>query len=263
MDSSDRYIVSSSSSTLPSKHAHSMTAVGDMLVIALDGTKHEACTWADLCKDTAGWVKIGMTLYYSFGPDIVRLFAENGYRIFLDLKLHDIPHQVEGAAEAIARLGVGMFTVHASGGAQMISAARKGADKGAQDAGVENPLILAVTVLTSTNEQTLRETGIQDNPAAQVIRLARMAIEAGADGIVCSPQEAALVREAVGEDPLIVTPGVRPDWASSDDQSRITTPAQALRNGSTHLVVGRPITASIDPGEAARRIVAEMAEAFA
>jgi orotidine-5'-phosphate decarboxylase len=230
----------------------------DRLIVALDLEGDDALSLARELSGTVRWIKVGMTLFYERGPQIVTAMREMGFDVFLDLKLHDIPHQVEGAAERIARLGVQMFTVHASGGAAMIEAAVRGADAGARAAGVERPAVLAVTVLTSMNDEMLAQVGVDRSAAEQVGSLARVAQDAGADGIVCSPQEAAAVRAILGEGAYVVTPGVRPEWAESGDQQRVQTPRQALEAGASHLVVGRPITGAEDPPFAAARIVSEM-----
>ena len=199
-----------------------------------------------------------MTLFYAEGPRIVSELTDQGFEVFLDLKLNDIPHQVGGAAAAIARLGVGMFTVHASGGLTMMRAAVEASRRAAEEAGHPAPAVLAVTVLTSTGESGLNEVGIPASPAEQVARLARLACEAGVDGLVCSPNEAAAIRTIVGEDRLVVTPGVRPSWAETGDQARIATPRAALEAGASHLVIGRPITAAADPTVAVDRILSEI-----
>ena len=230
------------------------------LIVALDGSVEQIYAWTDQLQDEVDWVKIGMTNFYAQGPQLVADIKKKGFNIFLDLKLHDIPHQVEGAAFQLASLGVGMVTIHASGGRDMIAAARKGLDAGAQSAGVKAPALLAVTVLTSMSDDTLHEIGVSASSREQVARLAQLAFAAGADGIVCSPLESALVKEVAPAGALIVTPGVRPTWAAAQDQVRIQTPAQALENGSTHLVVGRPITGADNSAEAARKVLAEMGE---
>ena len=234
----------------------------DALIVALDGTAEQARAWADACQRSAGWVKVGMTLYYAEGPAIVEEFTRMGYRVFLDLKLYDIPHQVERAAFELARLGVAMLTVHASGGPEMIQAARRGAIAGAQDAGCQQPILLAVTVLTSSSPETLEAIGIEAPMDEHVARLARLAIANGADGIVCSPLEAPAVRALVGNEAAIVTPGVRPSWAAKGDQRRVLTPREAILSGATHLVVGRPITDHADPKQAVQSVVDEIAEAL-
>lgn len=230
----------------------------DRLIVALDLEADDAITTARELAGVVRWVKVGMTLFYEEGPFIVERMLDLGFDVFLDLKLHDIPHQVQSAADRVARLGVGMFTVHASGGAPMIKAAARGAREGAARAGVPTPSLLAVTVLTSMDDATLATVGVERTAAAQVPLLAKLAGGAGADGIVCSPQESAAMRGLLGTDALIVTPGVRPAWAEAGDQSRIATPAGALTAGSSHLVVGRPITEAADPAEAAVTIISEM-----
>lgn len=232
--------------------------IRDSLIVALDGTVEETRAWAQALEGTAGWVKVGMTLYYAEGPAIISEFKAKGFKVFLDLKMHDIPHQVKGAAEVLGGLGVGMLTVQASGGFDMIKAAVEGSKAGAIAAGCTPPIVLAVTVLTSMDSQTLRAIGIEDSTQNQVVRLAKLAVSAGATGIVCSPLEAQIVRDAVGPSIAIVTPGVRPSWAANGDQERIATPAHAMAHGSTHLVVGRPITGSDNPAEAAMKVLMEM-----
>ena len=235
----------------------------DTLIVALDGSLDEAQKWTQECRGIAGWVKIGMTLYYAEGPKIVEAFTAQGFNVFLDLKLYDISHQVENAAYELGKLGVGMFTVHASGGPEMMRAAKRGSAKGAIEAGLPEPTMLAVTVLTSFTGEDLFLTGLDNNVPAQVFRLAKLALENDADGIVCSPQEASFLRSALGNDFAIVTPGVRPSWASADDQRRITTPSDAISYGSTHLVVGRPITGHESPKIAAQSVLDEITEALA
>jgi orotidine-5'-phosphate decarboxylase len=230
----------------------------EQLIVALDCGADEAIRLASALEGTVRWLKVGMTLFYQEGPRIVELLREHDFSLFLDLKLHDIPHQVGGAARALAGLGVQMFTVHAAGGSEMIRAAAQGAKAGAADAGFAVPSVLAVTVLTSMSDAMLEEVGVSDSAASQVLRLATVAMRAGADGIVCSPLEASHVRAVVGPEGLVVTPGVRPSWSAAGDQSRITTPGDALSRGSSHLVVGRPITGADDPVGAAARIIAEM-----
>jgi orotidine-5'-phosphate decarboxylase len=233
-------------------------AADNPIIVALDCDAATALDLAHALRGRVSWLKVGMTLFYAEGPDIVARLRELGFDIFVDLKLHDIPHQVEGAAGAIARLGAGMFTVHASGGEAMMRAAVEGSRRAAEEVGVAAPAVLAVTVLTSTTETDLTDIGVQRSSTEQVPLLAGLAQRAGVDGVVCSPREAALMRELLGESALVVTPGVRPVWSDADDQARIATPASALAAGASHLVIGRPITASPNPAEAADRIVAEI-----
>ena len=229
------------------------------LIVALDGTPAQVDAWARELTGVVRWVKVGMTNYYAQGPALVERLRASGFRVFLDLKLHDIPHQVRGGAQAVASLGVDMITVHASGGAAMVAAAVEGAREGAQAAGLVTPAVLAVTVLTSMDSAALRGVGIREEPGGLVDTMARAAVGAGAHGIVCSPMEASWARATLGENPLIVTPGVRPTWATTDDQARTLGPREAIVNGASHLVVGRPITGAPDVAAAAAKILAEMA----
>lgn len=235
----------------------------EKLIVALDCDAHEARSLAHSLEGHALWLKVGMTLYYEAGPEIVHQLRDMGFRIFLDLKLHDIPHQAKGAAEKIARLGCEMLTVHALGGSAMVHAACEGAERGALDAGLPVPAVIAVTVLTSMDEDALRAVGIDRSPGEEVTLLSRVMRAGCANGVVCSPHEAAEMRSVFGEDALIVTPGVRPGWFENGDQRRVMTPVQALDAGASHLVIGRPITASPVPAEAFERIVAEIEESNA
>ena len=221
----------------------------DRIIVALDCSPDEAVVLGEKLAGHARWVKIGMTLYYAVGPSIVNTMHKLGFRVFLDLKLHDIPHQVYGAANSIAKAGADLFTVHASGGADMMQSAEKGARKGFSESPREGepPAVCAITVLTSMDASQLEAIGIDVPPAEQVERLARLAHEAKLDGIVCSPIEAAQMRELLGPDAIIITPGVRPKGAALGDQSRVATPVEAFAAGASHLVIGRPITRAADP----------------
>lgn len=234
-----------------------MMDMRERIIVALDTDAHTALAIARGLIGRARWLKIGMTLYYSEGPAIVRTLREMGFEVFLDLKLHDIPHQVEGAAREVSRLGVSMITVHASGGADMMAAAVRGACAGSDECGLDTPAVLAVTVLTSMDSETLASTGVTAKTEQQVSRLAMLAKTAGVQGVVCSPQEASTMRELLGPERLIVTPGVRPPWSAADDQSRIATPSQSIEAGATHLVIGRPVTSADHPLQAFERIVEE------
>lgn len=227
------------------------------VIVALDTDAHTALSLARLLRGRVELVKVGMTLYYAEGPEIVARMVDMGFSVFVDLKLHDIPHQVEGAARQLAREGASMFTVHAAGGRAMMEAAVRGACEGSAECGSDTPDVLAVTVLTSLDEVALTETGVTRPPAAQVELLTRLARESGVQGVVCSPQEAAAARSILGPESLVVTPGIRPVWATTDDQARVATPASALAAGASHLVIGRPITGEIDPVAALERIVRE------
>lgn len=232
--------------------------MNENLIVALDVDEAATLDLADSLSGVIRWVKVGMTLFYAHGPSIVSRLRDAGFAVFLDLKLHDIPHQVEGAARSVAGLGAGMLTVHASGGGEMIAAAVRGARAGAAAVGLEPPSILAVTVLTSMDDAGLRHIGVSMPSSEQVPLLGGIAMDAGAGGVVCSPLEAADMRRLLGPDALVVTPGVRPAWAARGDQSRILTPAEALAAGASHLVVGRPVTGAAEPLAAARRIIAEI-----
>lgn len=230
----------------------------DALIVALDGSPDQILEWGAQLEGVVRWVKVGMTGFYADGGSLVGALRERGFNVFLDLKMHDIPHQVEGAARSIARLGAQMVTIHAAGGTAMVESARRGATEGAAEAGFPRPAILAVTVLTSMGGTALREVGIREEPGRLVDTMARAAIGAGADGVVCSPHETSWVRAAVGDESYIVTPGVRPSWSALDDQSRVLAPREALTAGASHLVVGRPITGASDMAAAAARVLDEM-----
>ncbi len=187
-------------------------------------------------------LKVGFELFVAAGPGLVEALHERGFSVFLDLKFHDIPNTVAAACRAAARLGVWMLNVHASGGARMMQAARE-----ALEGGPSRPLLIGVTVLTSMDERDLQGLGIERSPAEQALFLAGLARENGLDGVVCSAQEAADMRKALGPDFLLVTPGIRPAGSAAGDQRRIVTPEQAFRLGSDYLVVGRPVTRAEDP----------------
>lgn len=230
----------------------------DRIIVALDlPDAASALAMAERLRGRARWLKVGMTLFYAEGPAIVRELRAMGFDIFVDLKLHDIPYQVRGAARSLGSLGAGMLSVHASGGADMMEAAVAGAREGAEAAGVTPPAVIAITVLTSMDADTLASVGVPDSPADQVAGLAALARTAGVDGVVCSPKEAGDMRALLGEGALVVTPGVRPPWADAGDQARVETPSEALAAGASHLVIGRPITGADDPAAAFDRIVSE------
>jgi len=199
-------------------------------------------------------LKVGKELFTAEGPTLVRDLVGRGFRVFLDLKFHDIPNTVAQACAAATRLGVWMLNVHASGGATMMAAAREAVDRTAAATGRARPYLIAVTVLTSLRAPDLAETGVCDGPEAQVLRLARLAQSKGVDGVVCSSREAASLRAACGPQFLLVTPGIRPAGADTHDQARTATPAQALAAGADYLVIGRPITQAPDPQAALESI---------
>ncbi|OJW58744.1 MAG: orotidine 5'-phosphate decarboxylase [Thiobacillus sp. 65-1059] len=198
-------------------------------------------------------VKVGKELFTAAGPELVRALAARGFEVFLDLKFHDIPNTVAAACRAAAGLGVWMLNVHASGGRRMLSAAREALLDLPQ-----RPLLIAVTVLTSMSAEDLNETGVAGVPADQVLRLARLTQACKLDGVVCSAQEAALLRADLGADFRLVTPGIRPAGSEAGDQRRVMTPAEALRAGATDLVIGRPITGAADPLAALKQIQSDI-----
>ncbi|MCE5203744.1 MAG: orotidine-5'-phosphate decarboxylase [Actinomycetia bacterium] len=228
----------------------------EKIIVALDMPEKEAAL--DMARSLKGhvpWVKIGMTLFYSEGPDIIREMRGLGFKVFVDLKMHDIPHQVSGACRVLVRAGADMFTVHASGGRAMLEAAVQETKSAASRFRVAPPGVIAVTVLTSLDDAGLAEIGIQRTSAEEVMTLGTLAWETGCDGVVCSPAEATAIRGVFGEQGLVITPGVRPAWAEAGDQARVATPAEAIAAGASHLVIGRPITQAPVPAEAVRRIV--------
>jgi orotidine-5'-phosphate decarboxylase len=221
------------------------------IAVALDAPDLEtAARWAALVTPHVSTVKVGLELYLRYGPEVVAsIRGASGVKIFLDLKLHDIPATVTGAARTVARLRPELLTVHAAGGPEVIRAAVEGAPV---------TTIAAVTVLTSLNQATLEQIGMLGPMSDAVRRLAVLAVEAGARGLVCSPQEVAAVRAEVGPDIILITPGVRPVGSSVHDQARTATPEEALRAGANLLVIGRPITDAPDPGAAAAAIAAPL-----
>lgn len=229
------------------------------LIAALDFPTAEAAQQAvKEIGDAVSYYKVGMELYYAAGNDMIRFLKENGKKVFLDLKLQDIPNTVASALKVETTLGVDMINVHAVGGKKMMEAAAKAVKEKAEELGIERPKLLAVTILTSMDEEQFADLNYNNTIADQVVSLAKLANAAGLDGVVASPKEAAAIRKACGPDFLIVTPGVRPAGSALDDQSRVTTPAQAFANGSSHIVVGRPIMKAEDRKEAAAAIVEEI-----
>ena len=226
------------------------------LIVALDAPDAAAAMrLVDALEGTCQWFKVGLELFTAAGPKVLEPLVDRGHSVFLDLKFHDIPNTVAGAVRSAARLGARMLTLHAGGGPAMLTAAREAL------AGVENPPeLLAVTVLTSMDEAQGAAVGWSHEPAAQVELLTRMGLGAGMRGFVCSPQEVAKLRALTGPEGVLVTPGIRPAGASVGDQKRVATPAAALRQGASYLVVGRPITQAAEPAEAAEGILREMAE---
>ena len=234
----------------------------DKLIVALDvDTPGEALSLVQQLHGVAGMFKIGSQLFTLAGPQIVKDVISSGAKVFLDLKFHDIPHQVAGSARSAAQLGVSMFTIHASGGTEMMQRAVEAVSEVAKRERSSRAAVLAVSVLTSMDANSLSQIGVNSSPEESVLRLVKLAAGAGVDGVVASPQEAQKIRATVAKpDLLIVTPGIRPATkdAAADDQRRVATPSAALRAGASYLVVGRPITAAADPVAAAREIAAEM-----
>jgi len=230
----------------------------DQLLVALDvDTAAEARALAGALRGVVGGFKIGSRLFTRLGPSIVEELVEHGDRVFLDLKFHDIPNTVAGAVAAATRLGAWMINVHASGGAEMMRAARVAADRESADASRPRPLLIAVTMLTSLTDASLHDVGFSGNTADQVERLAALTQTAGLDGVVSSPQEIGIIRKRCGRSFVIVTPGIRGQDDAKVDQQRTLSAGEALAAGATYLVVGRPIIAASDPRTAAERIAAE------
>lgn len=226
----------------------------ERLIVALDvPSARAALDLVDRLEGRCHWFKVGLELFVAAGPRMLDTLAARGHSVFLDLKFHDIPNTVAGAVRSAAGLGVRMMTVHALGGLAMLSAAREALD------GVPNPPeLLAVTVLTSMDQAQLSAVGVADSPADETARLARVGLDSGIRGFVCSPQEVGLVRGIAGPGAVLVIPGIRPAGAAVGDQKRVATPAEALRQGASYLVVGRPVTQAENPADAAEAILAEM-----
>ncbi|MGI6229622.1 MAG: orotidine-5'-phosphate decarboxylase [Tractidigestivibacter sp.] len=231
----------------------------DAIIVALDCDRDRAMELADTLSGKAKWVKIGMTLFYLEGPSIVREMHERGLNVFLDLKVFDIPFQVRGAVESASLTGADILSIHGLGSSAMVAAAREGAEAAAEKTGRDRTRLVAISVLTSMDQDTLGEIGITCPLSEEVSRLASLAVGAGSDGIVCSPKEAADMRALLGPDALIVTPGVRPAGAAVGDQKRVATPAAAIAAGASKLVIGRPITQAQNPAAAFKAIVQEIA----
>ncbi|MCG7407769.1 orotidine-5'-phosphate decarboxylase [Paenibacillus sp. ACRRX] len=206
------------------------------------------------------YMKVGMQLFYAAGPDFVRELKTRGYKVFLDVKMHDIPNTVKGGANSVTKLGVDMFNVHAAGGVQMMRAALEGVEAAiAADASQIRPTVIAVTQLTSTSQQVMNdEIGIAGSVSEAVVRYARSSLEAGLNGVVASPQEVTMIKEACGASFQTITPGIRPAGSDLGDQSRVMTPKAAFAEGTDYVVIGRPITAAANPREALETILKEL-----
>lgn len=232
------------------------TDVTGRIMVALDYANAEGAE--GLLKQLEGipcYVKVGMQLFYAAGPGFVASLKDRGYKVFLDVKMHDIPNTVKGGAESVTRLGVDVFNVHAAGGKQMMEAALEGVDKGLA-AGGSRPIVIGVTQLTSTSVQVLNdEIGLTGTVEQAVIRYARLAHAAGLQGVVASPLEVTAIKAACGDGFVTVTPGIRPAGADVGDQSRIMTPVEAFAQGTDYVVIGRPITGAADPRAAIEAII--------
>lgn len=237
--------------------------VRDRLITALDyPTFDQAKALVEELGDAVTFYKVGMELFYGAGPDIIRYLKEKDKKVFLDLKLQDIPNTVAHSLTVLTRLGADIMNVHAVGGPKMMAEGVKAVREAAKELGKPAPKLIAVTVLTSMDEGQWKPLNYAKPIGEEVLDLAALTKESGLDGVVASPREAAGIRQRCGKDFLIVTPGVRPAWAATNDQSRIATPAAAIANGSTHLVVGRPITKAENKQEAVRKILDEMEGAW-
>lgn len=231
----------------------------ERLVIALDvSTKERALQLVDALAPHVGMFKIGSQLFTACGPQLVRDVVERGGRVFLDLKFHDIPNTVASAVVEAARLGVSICNVHALGGLEMMRSLRSRLDEAVERDGLIRPRVLAVTVLTSHDQKSLERLGIRESIAQLVVRLARLTAEAGLDGVVASAHEIDLIRNAIPDPFIILTPGLRPEWAAVGDQKRVMTPREALQAGADYLVIGRPIIEHPDPQEAAQLVLASL-----
>jgi orotidine-5'-phosphate decarboxylase len=240
------------------RSADRLEAARDRLIVALDAPNATAAlALVDRLEGTCRWFKVGLELFVATGPSILDPLVARGHSVFLDLKFHDIPNTVAGAVRSAAKLGARMINVHAAGGPAMLAAARN-----ALEGIAAPPQLLAVTVLTSMDQAQTAAVGVRQTPADQVELLARMALEAGICGFVCSAEEVSRLRTLTGPEGVLVTPGIRPAGSAVNDQKRIHTPADALRQGASYLVVGRPITQAANPAAAADAILTEMAAAL-
>ncbi len=235
----------------------------DRLIVALDTDDGEEIDWlSGTLMDTVGWFKMGFQAFSALGMEAFPWFEQNGYNVFVDLKFHDIPNTVARDVGMMTKHGANMINMHASGGLMMMKAARASADDAAYKADIPRPILLGVTILTSIEEASFRLSFASARTLSeQVVYLAQLAQEAGLDGVVASPLEIEPIRRACGDNFLIVTPGIRPEWAETGDQRRITTPAEAIQLGANYIVVGRPIIEAEDPLEATEMILDEMREA--
>ncbi|MDD5269912.1 MAG: orotidine-5'-phosphate decarboxylase [Candidatus Omnitrophica bacterium] len=234
-------------------------AAGDKLIVALDTrTLDEAALMVKKLGTSVRVFKVGMGLFTAYGPDAVKMVHDKGAKVFLDLKFHDIPNTVAHAVRSAAKLGVFMMNIHAMGGSEMMSAASSAAAEAAAASPGNRPILLGVTVLTSMDQASIGEIGVDRKIGEEVITLARLAKDAGLDGVVASPNETSLIRQNLGKDFVVVTPGIRPAGLEKGDQKRIMTPADAVKAGADYIVVGRPVIEAKDPVGAAKNIIKEM-----
>lgn len=232
------------------------------IIVALDVKNRDEAKKVLESLPEARIFKVGLELFTAEGPAMLDLVKSYGREVFLDLKLHDIPNTVAGAVKSAVRHGVSMLTIHTSGGKEMMKKAVEAAKETAEKESKPLPLILGVTVLTSLKDSDLQEIGFSADSKKQVLRLARLAVEAGIEGIVCSPQEIEPLRAEIGQALKIITPGIRPAWAEAQDQKRIMTPAEAIQKGADYLVIGRPITQAPVPAEAFSKVIEELNSAI-
>ncbi|MEB3100602.1 orotidine-5'-phosphate decarboxylase [Ferviditalea candida] len=241
----------------------SHTAIAEKIIVALD-VPHpsDAKKLLSELKGIPCYLKVGMQLFYASGPQFILMLKEQGYRVFLDLKLHDIPNTVKGAADSITRLGVDMFNVHAAGGSRMMEAALEGIDTAlSARVGIQRPIVIAVTQLTSTSQIVLNsEIGIPGNVEESVLHYANLAKQAGLNGVVTSPLEVAAIKQTCGSSFLTIVPGIRPHGSAIGDQFRIMSPKQAFAQGADYIVIGRPITTADNPRQALESIIKELSE---
>jgi orotidine-5'-phosphate decarboxylase len=239
--------------TCPSAASESSLDAKDRLIVALDyPTAADALRFVERLDGTCRWFKVGLELFYAAGANVVHTLRDRGFEVFLDLKLHDIPNTVAGAVRSVSTTGASLLTIHAAGGSRMMRAAAEAAQ------GPDAPRLLAVTVLTSMDLSDLDEIGIASGSTEQTIRLAELAQRSGIDGMICSSLEASVLRQRLLPGTLLVVPGIRPAGADLSDQRRVATPASAIRDGASMLVVGRPITGAADPAAAAAAILEEI-----
>ncbi len=238
----------------------STTELAKKIIIALDVDSEEEALLLTEQLPEAEIFKVGLKLFTARGPTLFAKLKDQNKKVFLDLKLHDIPNTVSGAVSVATRHGIHMMTLHASGGKEMMMRAVDAASEEAARLGIERPILVGVTVLTSLKAEHLQTIGMAADTEAQVLKLAQLALEAGLDGVVCSPQEIELVKGECGRKFLVVAPGIRPAWAAANDQKRILTPSQAIRKGADYIVIGRPIIKDPNPQNAFRKICEELSQ---